>query len=149
MGEHGVTTRFVDHVRERLQRAGLAGAELVSCSPEPVVFDNAEAVFRAGSLLLRLVRERGQEFLDLAASAAPQRFHQFGDLELALGWTKVPEVLARKDPEDLDLVLARVASRFAELESVLSADRLRGTEAKIEQAARERGEAFLAQLRGD
>jgi hypothetical protein len=69
--------------------------------PDVKHFGDAEAVFRVGTLLLRLVRDRGQEFMDLATIAAPDKFYQFDDVEIAMGWKTIDEVLAKRELEPL------------------------------------------------
>ena len=82
-------------MRLRLATANLKDVEEVSFSPEQASFGNSEAVFRIGSVLLRLIRDRGQEFLDLASSVEPTVFHQFDDVEIAMGWKSINDVLAK------------------------------------------------------
>lgn len=138
---------LAESVAGRLRAAGIH-ADLVSSSPAAASFGNAEATFRVGSLLLRFVRDRGQEFMDLASSAMPSRFFQFGDVEIAMGWKTIDEVLAKQEPEGLDVVLARLGRYIAELNDVFSGTQERLTRARVERAAVERGQAFVDRLRG-
>lgn len=75
-----------DSVLARLREAGIEAAELVRTSPDSASFGDAETVFRVARQLLRFVRDRGQEFMDLGANAAPEQFYQFDDVEIAMGW---------------------------------------------------------------
>jgi hypothetical protein len=140
---------FAESVAARLNAAGLGQAELVSAVQDDASFGNAEVIFRAGSLRLRFVRDRGQEFLEMASDAAPTRFFQFDDVELALGRKTIREILAAHEPERLEVMLARLAKDVAELNDAFSGDRERLTRARVEQAARARGEAFMKWLRRD
>jgi hypothetical protein len=142
------TSKLVERARNLLASSGLAGWELVSSSPESSAFGNSEAVFRLGPVQLRFTRDRGQEFLDCGSTLAPTVFHQFDDVDIAMGWRSVDEVLAKREPEDLGAVLARVRTHLVALEEALSGERERLTRARLERAARERGEAFTARLRG-
>lgn len=139
---------LTDSVVDKLKAAGLADLELVSSSSEAAGFGDAEAIFEAGSMLLRFVRDRGQEFLDIASVATPTKFFQFGDVEIAMGWKTIDEVLAKQDPEPLEAVLARLAAHFAELNSAFSGERERLTGARVEHAARDRGQVFVDRLQG-
>jgi hypothetical protein len=137
---------FARSVAERLKAAGLVGAEMVSSTPTSSSFGDAEAMFRLGPLILRFVRDRGQDLLDVATATAPDQFFLLDDLEVAMGWRTIGEVLAKQDPESLDAILARLGERASELTDALSVVRERATRARIECAARERGEAVIARL---
>ena len=140
------TNSFSDSTLARLREVGFAESHLVRASPEGKSFGDAEVVFRVGTLLLRIVRERGQEFVDLATSATPDKFHHFDDVEIAMGWKTIDEVLAMREPEHLTRVLARLSQHFAELDEASSAERERFT-ARVESAARDRGDKFTSRLR--
>ena len=144
---HSVTT-FVDKIKGQLLAAGLNDAEELDCTPEARTFGDASAVFRLGSLLLRVTRERGQEFLDIAASVEPKVFHQFDDVDIAMGWKSVDEVLAKREPENIAAVLARVSANRSALGEAFSGDREHLTRARVERATRDRGQAFTDRLRG-
>jgi hypothetical protein len=133
-------------VLARLREAGIEAAELVRASPDGASFGDAEAVFRVARLLLRFVRERGQEFMDLGANASPEQFHQFDDVEIAMCWKTIDQVLAKREPENLSQVLARVSRHLKELDEAFSPERERFTRARVERAARDRGGAFVSRL---
>jgi hypothetical protein len=130
----------------QLKAAGIERADLVEKSPENGAFGDSEAIFRIGSLLLRFVRERGQEFIDISGGTTADRFHQFSDIEIAMGWSTIEEELAKREPEQLSQVLDRVSRHLAELDGAFSNGREQLTHARIERAARERGEAFVRRL---
>jgi hypothetical protein len=96
---------LINAVRSRLNEAGLGDAELVSAAPESPGFGDTAAVFRIGPLLLRFTRERGQEFVDLTSLSEPGAFQQFDDVDIAMGWRSIDEVLAMREPEQIILVL--------------------------------------------
>jgi hypothetical protein len=139
---------FAKSLADRLMAAGLRDAELQSLTYEPAHFGNGEAIFRVGALLLRIVRDRSQDLLDVASNVVPTQFHPVEDIEVAMGWKAMSEILTRKEPEQLDPVLSRLARHFDELSDALSGDRERLTRARIEKATRERGQAFISRLRG-
>jgi hypothetical protein len=136
-------------VLTRLTAVGIPAPELVSASPASKTFGSAHVIFRVGNLLLRVVRDRGQEFLDVGASAPPEHFYQFDDLEIAMGWKTLDELLSRQELEDLERLLPRVSNHMDELQEVFSQDRRQFTEARLDKAARDRGEATMRNLRGD
>jgi hypothetical protein len=139
---------FVDYLVGRLKDAGIDDAELVRANYDSKSFGNAEAVFRARPLVLRFLRDRGEEFLELATNAAPEQFYQFGDVEIAMRWKTVDEILARRELEGLDRILDRLRQHRAELNDAFSGDRERLTRARLEQAMQKRGDAFMDRLRG-
>lgn len=138
---------FMQVVRDALVAAGFDRAEEASHTAESDHFGDAEAIFRLGSLLLRFVRDRLQVFVDLGSVTSPTTFHQFDDVEIAMGWKTIDEVLAKREPDDLVAVLTRIHDYAANLESAFSDDQVRLTRARIERAARDRGEKFVSQLR--
>lgn len=140
---------FVDSVKDQLNAAGLKDAEVISFSPESAAFGNSEAVFRLGPVLLRFICDRGQEFLDLASSIEPTVFHQFDDVDIAMGWKSIEDVLAKREPEDMSAVLTRVEKNLGALSEAFSGERERLTRARVERAAKERGKAFTSRLRGN
>jgi hypothetical protein len=142
------TSSMQDSVLVQLTEAGIIAPELVRASSESEGFGDAEAVFRVGRLLLRVVRQRGQEFMDIGTSARSDQFHQFDDVEIAMGWKTIDELLAKREPEDLSQVLERVSQHLKELDEAFSGERERFTQARVEGAARDRGEAFMSRLRG-
>lgn len=138
---------FVQVALRALKDAGIDGAELLRDRYEPQSFGDAELIFRLESLLLRFIRDRGEEFLELGSTSAPDRFHQWDDVEVAFGWRSTADVLAKTAPEPLADVLARLRGRLGELQGAMSADQERFTRARIERAAETRGRAVLDRLR--
>jgi acetolactate synthase regulatory subunit len=137
---------FPGWVQRALAAAGLGGAELLSVRPESPGFGDCAATFRLGHVLLRVVRDRGESFVDLAAASHPDRFSQYDDIEIAMGWRSVEEVLARKQPEKLERVLERIRARLTELNAAFSAAEALLTEARVREAAKVRGDAFISKL---
>ena len=121
-------------------------AELISSTAESSSFGDATAVFQFGPLILRFVRDRGQELLDVACSEVPDRFFLFDDIEIAMGWKTTDEVLGKQEPESLEKVLMRLAEQSAKLSVAFSGAPLQLTLARVERAKRDRGQAFLRRL---
>jgi hypothetical protein len=138
---------LVQHATKLLRDAGFNQVELVKEKYDAQQFGDAEATFRVGSLLLRFQRDRGQDFLDLGSVSSPEKFFLFDDLDIAMGWKSIEEVLAKSEPESLASVLGRISQNFAQLEEAFSDEREPSTRARVERAARSRGEAFVARLR--
>ena len=148
MNKQNQEVAFSDGVKAQLANAGLSQAALVSASPGGQPFGDAAVMFRVDGMLLRIVRERGQVFLEVAAVAASNEFHQYDDVEIAMGWKTIDQVLAKREPEDLGTVLTRLHARLAELNDAFSGNRTELTKARVERAARDRGKAFTDRLRG-
>ena len=148
MDRNSSITQFTEAVRAELEKVGLDSAELVSSVPESAVFGDAAAIFQVGPLLLRVTRERGQQFVDMAAQAEPTKFHQFDDVDIAMGWRSLDEVLAKQEPEPINMVLQRVKENLDAFIDAFSGGREQFTRARLEKVAHERGQAFTDRLRG-
>jgi hypothetical protein len=86
-------------------------------------------------------------FIDVAPEVRPRHFHLADDVEMALGWKTVDEVLAMHEPEPLDDVLARLVSRMTEIAAAFAEGGVDATLRSIDAAAKRRGDAFVARLR--
>lgn len=139
---------FTDAMKTQLADAGLSQATVVSASPEDQPLGNSAVIFRLHGMLLRFVRDRGQAFLELAVESAPTEFHQYDDVEIAMGWKTIDGVLGKREPENIGVVLSRLSGQLAELKDACSGARAELTRARFERAARERGMAFTDRLRG-
>lgn len=64
-----------------------------------------------------------------------------------MGWKTIDQVLAMREPEALGDVLARMRQHLDELEEAFSAEQERFTRARVDRAARKRGQAFVERLR--
>lgn len=148
MEKDASTSQLVCDVRAELEKVGLGGAEFVSSEGEPAAFGDTAVTFRIGPLLLRVTLERGQRFIDIAAQVEPTEFHQFDDVDIAMGWRSIDEVLGKREPEPIEIVLQRVQANLDVLMDAFSGDRERLTRARVEKAAHKRGQAFTARLRG-
>jgi hypothetical protein len=134
-------------VAERALRAAALSSSLVGATVARNDLGDGEAVFLVGSLLVRFVRDRGQDFLDVAPEVRPKHFHLADDVEIAFGWKTVDEVLAKREPEPLNHVLARLASRMTEIAEAFAEDRVDFTLQEVKAAAKRRGDTFAARLR--
>jgi hypothetical protein len=128
--------------------AGIQGAVLLRDRVEPANFGDGEVVVRLGSLLLRVVRDRGDELLEIAMRRHPTRFFYYEDLEIAMGWTTVEAVVERGRPESLAQVLSRALKRFTDLDEAFSRTKASSTRALLLEASRKRGQALIARLQG-
>ena len=109
---------------------------------------DGDLVGQIGPLLVRFVRDRGQDWLEVGPpDAEPPRFYSFCDVQIALGWKTVSQVLDMQDVEPLGDVLKRVASRWAEIVGQLSGGASSLAWRRVKKAADTRGEAFAARLR--
>ena len=62
--------KLLNSAREAIESVGIEGVELEREHFDPQNFGNGEVVFRLGPLLLRFIRDRGQDFLDVASAQA-------------------------------------------------------------------------------
>jgi hypothetical protein len=110
--------------------------------------DSVHIVGQIGPLRLRFVRDRGQDWLEVGPrDSQPPLFFSFCDVQIALGWKTVSEALDMKDVEPLGDVRSRVAQRWEEITRTLSGDATSPGWNGVAEAAKARGEAFLARLR--
>jgi len=129
-----------------IRNAGIDGVEVLSGTTS-AAFGDGYAVFRVGSLLLKITRDKGQAFLDLGSVHSPNQFYQFDDVEIAMGWRSIQSVLSKLEPEALETVLARTREHLGELETLMSKSEERFAQGLFERAARERGSAFAQSLK--
>ena len=138
---------LVETVMFEMTALGLSQMKLLNAHYDKHSFGDAEALFQYGSLLFRFVRDRGQDFLDIAPTSEPDHFFQFDDVELAMGWKTIDEILSKKEPEGLKQLLVCVKENIKTLESVFSPERAAGTVALLEKISKERGEEQLRKLK--
>lgn len=138
--------RLREQVEERLRAAGFDRVEYLSHASNDANFGDASVIFRVDTLLFRVVRDRGQEFLDVTSSGLFRTFYQYDDVEIALGWKTVDQVLNKKSPEDLLPILKRIAEHFDELRKAFSGKCRDATIKSVEDAARVRGQRFVERL---
>ena len=142
------TSQLINGIRAALERAGLGDAELVSAASGAPSSGDARVIFGLGPLLLRVTEDRGQRFLDIAFRTEPATFHQFDDIDIAMGWRSLESVLSKHEPEPLESVVERLSANLNVLREAFSHEREQFTRARIERAARNRGRAFVARLQG-
>lgn len=140
------TQEFATSLGDRLRAAGLKNPERLSAMVDTEHFGNAEATFRVGSLILRIVRDRDEEFLSVAFGARPDQFYLIDDIELAMGWKTLEDVTTIREAEQLDPILSRIAERFVQLVDKSTGERECLFRARIERASRDRSEAFINHL---
>jgi hypothetical protein len=129
----------------RFRSAGIEHPKLLKADYDPASFGNGQASFEIGSLILRYVRDRGQEFIDLGSIQNPAKLFCFYDVEIAFGWRTIEQVIAISEPEPIETVLASFGRHREELERAFSGGHL-ATIARVEAAAAARGSAFKGRL---
>ena len=130
-----------------LAAVGISEAELLSERYNPEHFGDGEASFRlSGSIVLRLVRERGEDFVDIAPGSAPGESFRWDDLCIALGWRKVEDVVGRTRPIPIEEELAEILARASDLDTALAVGRLASTREAAREAGEQRERAFLDKL---
>lgn len=133
--------------QQLLAAAGLPGGEVIHEVVHPEHFGDSEVAFKVGPMHLRFVRQRGQDFVDVCPATVPGQYHQFGDVELAMGWKTVDQVWSRSEPEPLASIVERLRAHYPEFAEAFSSARATETLAKLSFASRRRGAAFVDHLR--
>ena len=155
-----VTNPLVQEAMVLLKATGFTDTDLIRESYYPQAFGNAEAIFRVGKLIVRFLRDRSQDFVDLASISYPEQFHQICDVEVAMGWKSFEQLvedelqeckfedLTAEDfaVEDLTSVLDRLFQHFGSLEDAFSGEQEPGTRALVEKVAKERFDAYQAKM---
>jgi hypothetical protein len=129
-----------------LRAAGFDDVVLLEDSYDPEGGGRAHAIFRVGRLLVRLFRDRSWDLVGLASPASPDMFYDLDDLDVAMGWKSMEEIMTRPDLEPLRSVLGRLFQHRRHLEDAFSAEREPLTRARLMAASKERGDAFLAKI---
>lgn len=109
---------------------------------------DGQVVVKLGPLLMRFVRDRGQDWLELGpGDATSQQFYSFQDVQIALGWKTVEDVLTMTDVEPLEAVLQKVAARWCDIERELAGGADSEGWKRVARASSVRTSAFLRRLR--
>ncbi|HJX64477.1 MAG TPA: hypothetical protein VJ860_11080 [Polyangia bacterium] len=141
------TNPLVQGALTQLKASGFEDAEVIREVHDDKNFGNAEAVFRVDGFFVQFLRDRGQDFVSIAFPTSPEKFFQLDNVEIAMGWKTVEQVIAKHEREDLASVLNRLAQRVGQLRDAFSGDQERFTRARIEKASKDRGIALVARLR--
>lgn len=140
------TETHAEWIAARLVASGI-DAVCVGSQQDDRNFGNAEAIFRADSLLLRFLRDRGQDFLDVGLVEMPTQFHQFHVVEVAMGWKTLDQVLARREPENLIAVIECVKANFNALTRAFDVSHRHKTLASLAKAQTAYGKAMVAKFK--
>lgn len=112
----------------------------------PTDFGNEEVVFDAGAMRLRVLKDRGQDFLTIGPVVEGE-YLEFDDIELAFGWRTLEEILSKKEPEPLASVVATLAGHWSDLTDAFSSASYQETLRRVRAASQVRGEVFVKRLR--
>jgi hypothetical protein len=131
-----------DRARHSLQAAGLDQFKLLATSSV-----ESEVVFVDNGVALRFVSDRGEDFIDIAPSVSLPRFFMMDDLDIAMGWRSVGEVVMKRKPEPLNLVLARIAVNWRVIRDKFAPPDLDSTLEKLRHAELSRAQAMHDRLK--
>jgi hypothetical protein len=135
---------FLEYACSRLQSAGLEYSVVKVDPAERNAFGDTFAIFLVNEFLLRLVRDRGQVFADVAAVEKPDRYFQLDDLDVALDIVDFHHVATRNEPEDVDSVLARVKSLHALYSAALGPLEYENTARAVSAVSRRRASLIMS-----
>lgn len=142
-----MTQSLLQRVEDESKAAGLTVTN-VKTSERPGQAGGDHVVGHLGPLLVRFVRDRGQDWIEFGpADAVPPCFFSFQDVQIALGWKSIDQVLDMQDVEPLSQVLRLVADRWPELVRHLSGGAASVGWERVQRAANARSEAFVDRLR--
>lgn len=104
-------------------------------------------VFPLDGLLLKFVKDRGEEFVDVCFRDCPGQFFYFDDVSVGLDWESLDQALSRTEPRPLIDVLRQLAGQRRFLRRSLETHRAGEIVEAIEAAARNRAQAVEARFR--
>jgi hypothetical protein len=139
--------RLAQAVVAAMRQANLPEAVLLNAQSSPSDFGNSQVVFQLGDLLLRITRDRSQQFLDIGSTAAPDAFLQFSDVEVAMNWRLPEKGREAREPDSLENMLRTIAQHLDELRSAFGPANDAQTKALVGQIAEDRGKRFFDALR--
>jgi hypothetical protein len=82
------------------------------------------------------LRDPGEEFVSVASSSTPDSFYMSEDLDSAMGWRTMDEVLSRKEPEPIEAVFQRLKASMNALDVLVTLHPDRIVSAQMERMAR-------------
>lgn len=128
------TSDFARLVREAFAALLDRGVvEFEASDYDPASFGNAFVVLAGVHFRLRLVRDRGEVFAQVAAVADPDHWYPLQRVVRAIGASPAPP----ERPSSVEELAALVTVHHAELELGLAQDRFDGTRARLDDLGRE------------
>jgi hypothetical protein len=99
------------------------------------------------NLILKIIRDRGQDFVELGPRQQAECFHQMVDVEVAFGWRTTEDVLSLQTPDSLSSIFNSIAQHLSELQQAFDLTHGSLNMDRIKLAARRRSQAFALRLR--
>lgn len=135
--------------QSELNKVGIRNAKLIRESYAPQDFGNAEAIYELGNLRLRLLRDRGDDTVQIGSSTSAENFYILDDVAIWMGWLSLDELLKYDVPLNFDepppgpmlslsKALSHIKTDFSKLNKAFAADALMSTNAELKQIARQR-----------
>lgn len=128
-----------------LDLAGLRDVLLVLTKTSRPSATFGEARFDLGELRLRLVRDRGQDWLEVACPGTDD-FWTLSEIGMALGWRTVESTIGRTEPLSLGAQLKELVERREQIEVALNPSELARTRSLVVEAQKRRQRRFLELL---
>ena len=129
---------LVKKTRRLLRKTGMASAELVDELYDSRSFGNALATYRLGVFVMKFVRDRDDETVDIGSVEEPDRLYGFLHLAVFRGWIDIEEALKiydigadqdewSKPLFELDEALDLIGRDLENLQELFSGSRLETT----------------------
>mgnify|MGYP005839875137 CR=1 FL=1 len=139
---------LTEHAADLLKAAGFQELELIEEYYDARSFGNQIAVFRIGGLVLRFIRDRGHDSVDLGSAAFPDRLHFLGDVRVAFGQTSMEDYVSSDiEVRSLEEQLKLIFEDFERLEQAFSPERAPKTLALVEEVVKESARRNVERLR--
>ncbi len=128
--------------------AGVLGVDVL---PRDIRYDDKGEPYALAvpveNLLIRFIRDRGEDFLDVAGIHRPDEFFQSDVLEIAFGWRTIDDTLRKRTPGPVSDILGRLRDHMDELVTAFDRNHLAATLDKLSHAQSSKAEALAARLR--
>jgi len=137
---------LLSHLTAQLNAAAIEIDFVLSEDYDKENFGNGQVLVRVGSLTLRFVRDRGQDFLELVLGGDTGESVRFDDICVAMGWRRVEDVVLRTSPALIRDELEELCRHRESLEKAVRPENLASTLVIVRQAIKARETAYLQTL---
>ena len=123
-------------VISEMKDAGIEG-KLVSQEYSEQHFGNAIVDVRVERVLLRFIRDRSIDELMLASTFSPTKFYPFVDVQIAMGWKSVEDVVTKQGVPSLKDAVHNIKLHLDAVQNALTEDQGKFDKAGLERLARQ------------
>lgn len=119
-----MTSQLESMVRRMPESKGIADTRTLSRKGSPN-FGDVEIVLQCGTLLLQVISDQGQVFVDLASAPAPEDFLELGSVDITSSEDCANSVSDPNDVRTLNSLLDQLTKGWDALQASTSQEQLR------------------------